>query len=97
VQTSASPPSLTAEARRDEPTSIPLEIAASDCLLNIECCQSVLTLPVLPASFTTLLPIAPPIPVPTLGPLAGIECSRISDLDIIGNQCLQGGTPLCCQ
>ncbi|KAH9895763.1 hypothetical protein C8Q73DRAFT_789563 [Cubamyces lactineus] len=82
-----------ARAADDVPTTIPL----ADCLFSVECCQQVFTLPVLPLSFTTALPITAPIPLPTLGPLAGIDCSDASDLDPITNQCLSGGTPLCCQ
>ncbi|KAI0819783.1 hypothetical protein BC628DRAFT_1276561, partial [Trametes gibbosa] len=78
---------------RDASLTIPL----ASCLLNVECCQMVLTLPVLDESFTTLLPISVPIPIPTLGPFAGVLCSPATDLDILGNQCIAGGTPLCCQ
>ncbi|KAI0667379.1 hypothetical protein C8Q78DRAFT_959365, partial [Trametes maxima] len=77
--------------------SIPL----ASCLLNIECCQQVVTLPVIPGSLTSLLggllPISAPVPIPTLGPMAGLLCSKVDDLDILTNQCLAGGTPLCCQ
>ncbi|KAI0653692.1 hypothetical protein C8Q70DRAFT_1059104 [Cubamyces menziesii] len=82
-----------ARAADDVPTTIPL----ADCLFSVECCQQVFTLPVLPLSLTTALPITAPIPLPTLGPLAGVDCSDASDLDPITNQCLSGGTPLCCQ
>ncbi|KAI0366468.1 hypothetical protein BV20DRAFT_914110, partial [Pilatotrama ljubarskyi] len=78
---------------RDDPPTIPI----ADCLFSVECCQQILTLPVIPASFTTLLPITAPVPIPTLGPLAGLLCSDASDLDPLTNQCLSGGTPLCCQ
>ncbi|EIW52870.1 uncharacterized protein TRAVEDRAFT_75121 [Trametes versicolor FP-101664 SS1] len=81
---------------RDEALTIPL----LSCLVSIECCQMVLTLPVLPASLTGILAplgLTAPIPIPTLGPMAGLICSPATDLDILGNQCLAGGTPLCCQ
>lgn len=71
-----------ARAADDVPTTIPL----ADCLFSVECCQQVFTLPVLPLSLTTALPITAPIPLPTLGPLAGVDCSDASDLDPITNQ-----------
>ncbi|KAH9895765.1 hypothetical protein C8Q73DRAFT_618881, partial [Cubamyces lactineus] len=75
-------------------------IFLTDCQVSVECCQQVLTLPVLTLSFTTDLrvPITAPTPIPTLGPLAGVDCSDAStNFDPVANQCLSGGTPLCCQ
>ncbi len=71
---------------RDEALTIPL----LSCLASIDCCQMVLTLPVLPADGITSilgpLGITAPIPIPTLGPMAGLLCSPATDLDILGNQ-----------
>ncbi|CDO68549.1 hypothetical protein BN946_scf184998.g46 [Trametes cinnabarina] len=84
-------------ARDDPPATIPVE----DCMSSLECCQQILTLPIIPASFTSLLsallPISAPVPLPTLGPRAGLLCSAATDADILGNQCLAGGTAVCCQ
>ncbi|KAI8976293.1 hypothetical protein BD414DRAFT_423263 [Trametes punicea] len=81
------------QPRDDPPATIPL----ADCLFSVECCQQVLTLPVLPAEFTSLLPLSAPVPIPTLGPRAGLICSEADDLDPLTNQCLSGGTAMCCQ
>ncbi|KAH9939671.1 uncharacterized protein BXZ73DRAFT_43357 [Epithele typhae] len=87
-------------ARRDTatPGADITTLPVASCLASVECCQQTVSLPVLPASFTTLLSgVTVPVPVPTLGPLAGVTCSSATALDIVGNQCLQGGTPVCCQ
>ncbi|KAI0631632.1 hypothetical protein C8Q77DRAFT_1219049 [Trametes polyzona] len=95
------PPPVASEADALQARAGPaLTIPLVSCLLNVKCCDTVLTLPVLPLDslVSTLLPgVTLPIPIPTLGPLAGLLCSPATDLDILGNQCLKGGTPLCCQ
>ncbi|TBU54217.1 hypothetical protein BD310DRAFT_828458 [Dichomitus squalens] len=99
VQVLASPvgvtqPPTTASSAPPSIETIPL----AQCLATVECCQSTLSLPTIPVdSLTSILPLPSGLPIPTLGPLAGFECSAATDLDILGNQCLAGGTPLCCQ
>ncbi|KAI0740333.1 hypothetical protein C8Q76DRAFT_790803 [Earliella scabrosa] len=72
------------------PTSPVSEIDIAQCLLEVQCCQDTIPVPsILPTG------VSLPIPLPTLGPLIGLECS--SAFDIIGNKCLTGGTPVCCE
>ena len=62
-------------------------IPLAQCLASVECCQSTIPLPSLPIdSLTSLLPLPSGLPLPTLGPLVGFECSSATDLDILGNQ-----------
>ena len=63
-------------------------IPLASCLLNIECCQNTVSLPDLSGALTSLLPgvTSLPIPLPTLGPLVGVQCSAATDLNILGNQ-----------
>ena len=70
------------------PTGTVSDIDVAQCLLSLQCCQATASLPAIPASLTSLLPLPTdlPIPIPTLGPLAGFECSSATDLDILGNQ-----------
>ncbi|OJT15439.1 hypothetical protein TRAPUB_8002 [Trametes pubescens] len=79
---------------RDVVSTIPL----SSCTLFVECCQQVLTVPVIPASFTALLPSdLAPIPLPTLGPVVGIQCTPATSANITESSCSVGGSPMCCQ
>ena len=77
-----------ADKRQLLPTGTLTTLPIASCLANIECCANTLSVPVLPASLTSLLPGVTdlPIPIPTLGPLVGLECSSADDLSIIGNQ-----------
>ncbi|KAH9847086.1 hypothetical protein C2E23DRAFT_531349 [Lenzites betulinus] len=93
-----SPPALVDGARlkaRDDVSTLPL----ASCTLNVACCQQVLTVPVIPASFTTLLPssLTVPVAIPTLGPVVGVECTPATSSDITGSSCNAGGSPVCCQ
>ncbi|RDX44322.1 hypothetical protein OH76DRAFT_1359698 [Lentinus brumalis] len=103
VTTVRGSPLITPAPALDLPSSVPTAAAAAStigiaqCLATIQCCQS--TIPVddvIPASIATLIPTLP-VPLPTLGPLLGVQCSAATDLNIIGNQCLMGGTPVCCE
>ncbi|KAL1942297.1 hypothetical protein VTO73DRAFT_6361 [Trametes versicolor] len=80
---------------RDVVSTIPF----SSCTLFVECCQQVLTVPVIPASFAALLPtgLTAPVPFPTLGPVVGLECTPTNSDGIKGSSCLAGGSPMCCQ
>lgn len=62
-------------------------IPLSQCLTSVVCCQSTIDLPTVPVdSLTSILPLPSGIPIPTLGPKAGFQCSSATDLDILGNQ-----------
>ena len=62
-------------------------IPLAQCLATVECCQSTISLPTVPVdSLTSVLPLPSGLPIPTLGPMAGFECSSATDLDILGNQ-----------
>ncbi|KAI0832826.1 hypothetical protein BC628DRAFT_356238 [Trametes gibbosa] len=80
---------------RDDVSTIPL----ASCTLNVACCEQVLTVPIIPASFTSLLPssLTLPIAIPTLGPVVGVQCTPATSHDITGSSCLAGGSPVCCQ
>ena len=70
------------------PTAAAETIPVASCLLNIECCQNTVSLPDLSGALTSLLPgvTSLPIPLPTLGPLVGVQCSAATDANILGNQ-----------
>ena len=62
-------------------------IPIAQCLTSVVCCQSTIDLPTVPVdSLTSILPLPSGIPIPTLGPKAGFQCSSATDLDILGNQ-----------
>ena len=62
-------------------------IPLAQCLASVQCCQSTVSLPTVPVdSLTSVLPLPSGLPIPTLGPMAGFECSSATDLDILGNQ-----------
>ncbi|KAI0752919.1 hypothetical protein C8Q80DRAFT_485209 [Daedaleopsis nitida] len=72
-------------------------IDVSQCTANLLCCLQTFSLPdSSAASITSLLPLPTGLPFP-VDPLVAAQCSPATDPDIFGNQCLNGGTPLCCE
>ncbi|KAI0739588.1 hypothetical protein C8Q80DRAFT_189773 [Daedaleopsis nitida] len=69
-------------------------IDIGQCLSELQCCQSTFSLAALPSDIANLIP---GLPLPTLGPMVGVVCSSITDLNPLGNQCLNGGKIVCCE
>ena len=61
------------------PTSPVSDIDIAQCLFEVQCCLQTIPVPsILPTE------VSLPLPLPTLGPLIGLQCS--SAFDIIGNK-----------
>ncbi|KAI0740220.1 hypothetical protein C8Q76DRAFT_609479 [Earliella scabrosa] len=97
-------PLITAAPPADLSSASPTPVSAIDigqCEINLQCCNSLVPVIDIPIGTLTLsvLPTGSPVTIPvlSLGPYLGFECSSATDLDIFGNRCLTGGTPVCCQ